>query len=68
MARNDTVGSTAERAGANRELVDAAEKFAQENPAILEALRIFGMSTAQYEKAARAMSTARTCTTASTTT
>lgn len=67
MARNETVGSTAEGA-TSQELLDAAEKFARENPALLEALRIFGMSTAQYEKAARAMNTARTCTTASTTT
>lgn len=54
-------------ASSSQELLDAGAKFEQENPALLEALRIFGMSTVQYDKAVRAMSAAPTCTTASTT-
>jgi hypothetical protein len=48
-------------------LMEAADRFAQEHPDLQEALRIFGISAAQYEIAVRALSPAPVCTTASTT-
>jgi hypothetical protein len=50
----------------SQELLDAAAEFERENPALVEALRVFGISAAQYEKAVRAMNAAPTCTSAST--
>jgi len=68
-SKEDTMASMNNRiidGASSQEVLDAAAKFAEDNVDLLEALRIFGMSTVQYEKAVRAMSAAPTCTTAST--
>ena len=49
-----------------QEILDAGAKFEADNADLFEALRIFGMSNAQYENAVRALSAAPIVTTAST--
>ena len=48
-------------------LMEAAAQFEQEHPDLQEALRIFGISAAQYEVAIRALNPAPVRTAASTT-
>jgi outer membrane protein TolC len=40
---------------ANKDIEQAIEDFARENPEVVEALEVFGIATAEYERALRAL-------------
>ncbi len=52
--------------GAKERLLDRISSFKEENKSIMEALRLFGISNAEYERAMRALTFSPTLTSAST--
>jgi hypothetical protein len=43
-------------AAAKDPIAEATEEFARENPDVMEALEVFGIATAEYDRALRALS------------
>lgn len=52
--------------GATEQLLERISSFEEENKSIMEALRLFGISNAEYERAIRALTSPPTLTSAST--
>lgn len=65
-AARSTASVEPQARGLRPELLEMIAAFERENPNLMEALRIFGISSAEYEEAIRALNFAPTHTSTST--